>query len=448
MSKIKDNQLNDKQNLIQLMNKAISLLEINYDEAIKLLFPFVPCNGSVSIDFGIYSLQQALIFGEEIQQNFSKKAEICLPIEIGKLFDKSKENNNEYIKLMDWGLGEMKYVHDQMRRAHLSINIESSFHSTVEEMAISNPQKAGDLFLSLQINNPQYHLLANSYKDSFEIDFYLNLLGNLLIISKNGSFSKNPFDGKNVNGKSLTDKNHNLIKGNIINWLIDNSDQKLGQIIKFSYDNKLRNLLGGHNDYIYDLEKKVFYSKDKKINYPYFRLSATRSNLDMLQNALRLEILTRKYYEIVEPGKISEIGYMNYSFNNDVSEVLISQYWSNFNQRTIEDSIDSISFYRAPFKLKGDEKRICLGFNKKYLFPEDLRVIANDESLKIMELLMKRDKLKIKIISVVPAVLPFTNMSKAKITVCENNFLILDELNTEVDIDKPALLSLIDYLKR
>lgn len=447
MSKVKGSQLIDKQDLIKSMNKAISLLEINYDEAVKLLFPFVPCNGSVSLDFGIYTLQQALIFGEQIQQSLSKKDEICLPTEINNLFDKCKENNSEFTKLMEWSLGEIKYVHDQMKRAHLSIKIEDSFHSTVEEMALSNPQKAGDLFLSLQIDNPQYHLLANSYKDSFEIDFYLNLLGNLLTISKNGLFSKNPFDEKKINGNSLTDRNHNLIKGNVINWIIENSNEKLGKIIKYSYDNKLRNLLGGHNDYIYDLKKETFYSKDKKINYPYSRLSTTRSNLDMLQNALRLEILTRKFYEMTEPGKMADIGYMNWSFNKDASEVLISQYWSNFNQREIGDSPKIISFYKAPLKLKGEEKRICLGFNKKYFFPEDLRVIANNESLKIMELLSGRDNLKIKIISIAPNVQPFTNMSKAKITVFEKNFLVIDELNTEVDIDKPALLTLIDYLK-
>lgn len=124
---------------------------------------------------------------------------------------------------------------------------------------------------------------------------------------------------------------------------------------------------------------------------------------------------------------------------------MILQYWSNFNRREKSNKPTIISFYRLPIKRQG--KFVSLGFDKKYIFPYDLRVIANDQTLELMKGLQKKKRIKITIASIFPEVEPFTNISKSTITLNGKRVLVVNSLETEVEIDQPALKTLIEYLE-
>lgn len=305
-----------KQELIEIVNRAISLLLIHPDKAVKLLYPYVPANGPVAVDYGIYTLQYALLFGEDIQKAHADENK-SLPVKIGGLFERCKlKNFDEYIELLEWVTKEMKQVHEQMKRAKVNLLIDVALYESLSTLSSLNPNAVEKLVLSLQITNPRHHLLGNAYKDMYEISYFLELLANLIIISKGGKFSENPFKGLVINRQPIIDRSGRLIKGNAINWLIGNADSFLGNIIKSSYDNKLRNLLGGHNDYVFDSARGIYISKDGKFKFDYARVLAYLSNLEFLFSALRLDGLTRYYEDAKLPAKIYEIGYMDWRFNN------------------------------------------------------------------------------------------------------------------------------------
>ena len=436
-----------KRQLIECVNTAISLLDRNQEEAVKLLHPYVPVHGPVTIDYGIYTLQYALLFGEDIQKH-REDFNNCMPVKITDLFEQCKTKNfNEYLKLINWIYGEMKSVHVQMKRSRVNLLMDSALYESLSLLSPMNPEKVKELVLSLQINNPSHHLLANTYKDSYEISFFLCFLGNLIVISKRGKFSKNPYKNLVINGKSLSDKKGRLIKGNVISWLVKNSDPFLKRVINSSYNNILRNLLGGHNDYIYDSASDTYVSKDGKLKFNLSHVFAYLSNLELLQSSLRLDGITRYFEDTKLPAKMSEVGFMDWRFSKDLKTIFILQNWANFSRRKLEksDPPKIISFYRLPIKRKG--KYVCLGFNKNYIFPYDLRVKANDDSLRLMEGLMKLYTIKVAILSIAPKVKPFTNISTSEVEIEGKKFLITKKLETEMEIKKNSLTTLIDYLK-
>ncbi len=443
-TRMTDKSLNQNE-LIELLNHAISLLSSDHEKAVELLHPYIPVNGPVTIDYGIYSLQYALIFGEDIQKNYKSKNK-TLPLIIRDLFEDCKTKNlKEYQKLLDWIKKEMPQVTEQIKRARVNLRIDSALQNSLGALSPFNPQAVHKLILSLHVDNPTHHLVGNAYKDLYEISFFLELLANLILISGGANFPQNPFDGLQINGRSLLDRAGRLVKGNAINWLESNSDISLKGIIQSCYDNKLRNLLGGHNDYVFDSSTQTYTSKDGKITYEYTKVFSYLSALELLIAGLRLDGLTRCFEDAEEPVELYDIGFTNWSFNKNRDELLITQNWSNFNLRDKTKPPTSISFYRLPVKREG--KYICLGFNNNYIFPYDLRVRANESSLELMKSLFEKDTIKIVIVGVAPAVSPFTYMSKAKITLHSKEFLVTNELRTEVKIDKPGLKTLIEYLK-
>lgn len=433
-----------KQSLIELLNKATSLLSIDPQKAIRIIHPYVPANGPVSIDYGIYSLQYALIFGENIQATKANENK-SMPVKIGKLFEKCKSGNlTEYLKMLAWATKELKQVHEQIKRARVSMHIDSVLHESLSNLSSLNPSEVEELVLSLEITNPRHHLLANSYKDMYEISFFLELMANLLNISAGGKFSDTPFKGLIINGNPILDRGR-LIKGNAISWIEENSDSFLREIVTHSYNNVLRNLLGGHNDYVFDSTAEIYASKNGKVKFDYGRVLAYLSNLELVFQALRLEALTRFYEDTKLPAKISEIGYIYWYFTKNKDKIIIAQYWSNFSKRDKSILPKTLSFYRLPMKREG--KFISLGFDKKYIFPYDLRVIANNQSLDLMKSLLGKDKINITILSVAPVVSPFTQMSKTIIPLGSNKFLVVGDMEAEVEIDKPSLETLINYLE-
>jgi hypothetical protein len=230
------------------VSDAISFLENDPSEAIKLLYPYIPSNGSIEIDYGIYSLQYILAFGETTRNNSDVNTN--LPLKVNEIFEKCKTNNkDEYLKLIEWVKKWSKPVASQMKRAKVNIMTGLALSEALTLLSPINPTTVNKLISSLQVSNPQYHLLGNAYKDEFEINFFIELIGNLINISEGNSFSQKPFKGVQINCKSIVDKKGNIIKANAIEWIEKNSDTFFGEIIRSSYNSKLRNLVGGHNSY-------------------------------------------------------------------------------------------------------------------------------------------------------------------------------------------------------
>ena len=135
----------------------------------KLLYPYVPINGPVAIDYGIYSLQYALLFGTDIQQS-AKTKQITLPNEIGDLFDKCKnEYFNEYLNLLDWISNNMKEATNKIIRARVTDTIEASLHHVLSKLQVISPETVREIALGIRMDTPKYHVLANVYKDLYEI---------------------------------------------------------------------------------------------------------------------------------------------------------------------------------------------------------------------------------------------------------------------------------------
>lgn len=444
-TKMEDESTISKQDLIALVTKAIALLSVNPKNAIKLLHPYSPANGPVSVDYGIYTLQYALLFGEDIQKTYADENK-SLPVKIGRLFEKCKTKNfDEYIKLLKWIAKEMKQVHEQMKRARVNLSMDSALYESLGALSTINPSEVEKLVLSLEINNPRHHLLANTYKDLYEISFFLELLANLIIISGGKKFSAKPFKDLKIDGRAITGEAGRLVKGNAINWLEKNPDTFLSTIIKSSYDNTLRNLLGGHNDYVFDSSSEIYRSKDGKVKFEYARVLTCLSNLELLISALRLDGLTRYFEDVKHPIKISEIGFIHMHPAKKKDTLIIAQYWSNFNRRTREDLPKIISFHEP--LVKTINKYICLSFNKKFIFPYDFTFGVTDFSLSLMKSLLKKDKINIIVCAVAPKVSPFTYISKSTIIIDHKEFLVTNSLEAEVEIDKPNLEKLIEYLE-
>jgi len=432
-------------NIHDILNKAISLLEKHPDEAVKLLYPYVPINGPVAIDYGIYSLQYALLFGTDIQQS-AKTKQITLPNEIGDLFDKCKnEYFNEYLNLLDWISNNMKEATNKIIRARVTDTIEASLHHVLSKLQVISPETVREIALGIRMDTPKYHVLANVYKDLYEIDFFHVLLGNLVNISRGNVFSTTPFANLKMYGKDLVDKNGMLIKGLLIKWFESNTSGVLQQSIISSYNSQLRNLLGGHNAYVFDETNKIYYSADRATKYTYTELFSYLSNLERLMSALRLEGIIRHLEDSKHPAKIYDIGFMDWRINIEQQKVYVLQYWSNYWARKNIDLPKTINFYRIPFELDG--KRIALAFDSKYIFPYDLRAFPSKDSIKLFKELSKLESINLIIHAVAPPVEPFTNISNTNVTIEGKDMLIIGESSTKVEIDKKSLDTLIRYLE-
>ncbi|MCL4199711.1 hypothetical protein KJZ67_00020 [Patescibacteria group bacterium] len=428
--------------LNELINTAITLLPNDFDKAVQLLHPYFPVNGPVTVDYGIYTMRYALIFGISIL----KSKEKSLAAIINKLFEDCKSNYpNEYQKMLAWITQEMPQAVEQLKRARLNLLMDFALARSLAKLNTFSATEVQSVIASLQFPHPRSHLLANAYKDMYEVTYFFELLANLLQISIGKPFSSSPFKGKTIKGVPVTDRDGRLIKGRAINWLVQESSQELGVIIQSSYSNKIRNLLGGHNDYSFNELTGTYESKDGKLKYPYSEVLSYYSALELLVTALRLDGIIRPYEESDMPGEIWQVGFMNWSMKEPSEKILIMQNWSNFWRRPKGYSPKIISFYRVPMKREG--KYVALGFDKKYFFPYDLRVVANEDTTQLMKGLLGRKTIEVTIVGLAPKVEPFTKISSQTYELEGKEFLIVGAKKATMEIDASALETLVNYLE-
>ncbi|KKP66100.1 MAG: hypothetical protein UR68_C0032G0012 [Candidatus Roizmanbacteria bacterium GW2011_GWA2_35_19] len=438
-----------KHEVVETLIKSFSLLETDFDKACDILFPYVPVNGPIAVDYGIYTLQYALTFGDEILEieKSNPKSKFSMPGEVNEIITEcQKKNINGYKELLVWSHEKIKLATDQMKRANATMS--AVYYSFDELVANNNKSYKKDLNL-VQIKEMDHHFLVNAYKDLFEISFFLELLLNLQFIKNGENFSNNPFKNLKFNNKPIINKSSFLNKGLAVAYLNKVLSGSLKILLNSTFIPEIRKL-AGHNNYTFNKKTNTYiFNEQNKKQISFEFVSKCFTNLGLFENALRLE-LNKHYLEEFnqESPRVDKIGFMDWRFSKDEKEILILQYWSNFIRLQEQKPPEEISFYRIPLQTNDSIKRICLGFDKKYHFPYDLRVIANKLSLKLMKNLNKKNSITIKIIGVAPNVDPFSKMSKVLVSLRNRKMVVIGEITTHVKINHRNLNSLINFLEK
>lgn len=419
-----------------ILEAGIDALDIDFDKARTILFPFIPANGPVAVDYGIYTLQYALMFGNEILQieKNNHQSDFSMPGELSEMFGRAKQKMTLYEELVRWGHFKLKHATDQMKRANSMVTVSHIF----QDATSSNLKEA-------KIAKMSHTFLASAYKDLYEITFFLELLLNLHNIANNKAFSEKPFHGIKHTGKYIVGDNGFMNKGLALDWLKQQANDELKFLLSNTYNSDIRKL-AGHNNYTYSEPNETYILNDNEKELTKTYVSGMLTNLSLLQNALRLETL-RHYYELESrelPG-IWSIGYMDWRFNKDEDELLILQYWSNFIRHQEKTKPMRVSFYLSP--AAGTRDSVCLSLDEPKQYPYDLRVIPSKQTLRHLERLSKKSDIDVILIGVAPMVEPFTKMSKTTVVLHRRELTVLNEMRLNLKVDKESLLSLIAFLK-
>lgn len=424
--------------IISQYNKGInSLSDGNFIEAQDLLAYLFPVHGPISLDYALYAFEFAIGFPELLKKDTRSPL-----IAIKEVFEAIKKNyHTEYKNLLKWGKLEAGNLIKQMDNADI-------YRKLIKDHEIS---RIHNKFEKDEKVVPQ--LLVDEYKNRYEIDYTFELLANLFAIYKGDKFSKQPLK-KRYKNKNIIDGNGSIRKGLAVGWLAENApNDTIKGLIKDSYDSKVRNTLSGHNSYTFNSSSNEYISLKGNVRFSKEKIITLNNNLNSLQRYCYLEKQTlyfEDYVDEMELHGLDNIGYLDYRIiikNKEVDRVLLFQYWANFSLRNENETPNIINFYPAP--VKGKENVVCVSLGRTMFWPYDLRIIANQQTLDGLKLLLKKDKVKLSVISLAPPMSPFKEIHNNLdyVYIYGQKMLILDGLDKEVAVKKTYLQKLIIQLE-
>lgn len=291
-------------------------------------------------------------------------------------------------------------------------------------------------------------LLAGEYKDRYEISYYLECLANLFAMKRGGAFSPQPFLGLRYKRCPLCTGQQRLLKGLAVRWLSDNAPSTdLRQVIDCAYKPGIRNLLGGHNSYRFDAATSRYVSLDGSESYTLQEVRELADYLDNLQTVLTIEVGRTYYVEFVPT--LRDLGILDVRWvleGQVLREVGLLQCWANLHLRDSCCQLRSLAVLQSPVR-HGGGCSITFMLDDHGLFPYDLRVSANAETLAVLKKLACHDTIRLTPIAVAPPIPDFVRRAQGFLEVASRPVYVLSSMSSVVRVRREPLLELVDDLE-
>ena len=415
---------------------ALALLaEGKAEDARHALHGYLPCMGPLDFDFALYCVEDALILPSTWRDGGTSSP--MAPVL--DLFQQARATDRtQFVEFLKWFRTQTEEIGCQQHNADAFRDL----YLAVPDLPDVSPIRANDTI------GPS--LLAEQYKNIYEINYPLDALANLFHIRRGNGFRNRPYAGMEYHGTAITDRHGDVKKGLALRWLADqSSDPNLTQLIGQAYDSAMRNILGGHNDYSYNEETQSYEELRGGSSFTMSQVRETTRALDALQQVIIVQSGLHLYRQGVLPGPdFSNFGNMDVRWLIDgspVREIVVVKYWGNY--REIVQWPDCMTFAPSPIRWPGHcSISLCIG--REMCFPYDLRILANKNTLAMLRDLRQVDEISLRTLAVSPPIPSLADDEVGRISVAGSDLSVLADSSRRVGVDRDFISQTIEYVEK
>lgn len=402
------------------------LLAGNEKSARRFLRGHVPQMGYIDFHYGLYSLEEAIHFSDDLLNAKKWRYGVSVVKILGGEFEKAhKTNAAELYKLLEWSKSYEKTTHAKMKNSDSGMDMARKL--------ISSGIAKNNEFV--------YKQALDAYKDKFEAETTIIVLANVVNIQNGLSFSDKPFKTHwlRVNGLPIHN-GRDMKKGLAIEWLFQNSKGKYQSLIRDCYDVKARNL-SGHHGYTVNARYRRYEFGTETMSFKH--VLSKLQKISRLQLALYFRTSLALFeYDPDTSFDMADFGIMDWWFDEEKKILFIWQYFGNFNPSKPRKSI---GFYSPP--AQGKEKMVSIHFDDQRVFPYDSRVKAGTGTRAAVTNIAKYEKVEAVLISVMPNIEPFNKESWIpKTYVMGKEMLVVGDKRLELQVDRAAAEKIANHL--
>jgi len=292
----------------------------------------------------------------------------------------------------------------------------------------------------------RFKQFIDAYKDLFENGTLLQHLADLVLIAEGRGHHPQVFRDLDlrVDRQKIHPGGRPMSKGLALRWLKANASSKFVRVLESAYVDDFRNM-GAHNDYTVDVTARE-YRSDERGRVPFDEVVDSLHCLEVLQKGLQI-YGNLKLFRSSHTYSVSDFGYLDWFFVEDVQELVLVQHAANFEgtcPTEIGFAAGPLPGFRRPV---GSANRLNLVLNRHQLPQYDLGVLASPESVALLETLAASPTVAVRVLAAVPVLVAFQNIQAEAVDVQGERMLVVDSTGGTARVDLRMASTALSKLK-